>query len=202
AAAQPVTREDASRELGLERSLVAYHLDKLVDEGLLTVSFARPEGRTGPGAGRPAKRYERAAAEFSVSIPPRSYELAAQLLVRAVERDPGGSARAALNGAAAELGRSIAAQQAVEHGVIGTVAGLGYEPFEDGPVIRLRNCPFHRLAQEHTEVVCAMNLALLGGLAAEIDPSVEARLDPAPGRCCVALHRAQPTPRRTSREPG
>ena len=65
----------------------------------------------------------------------------------------------------------------------------GYEPYEDdNGVIRLRNCPFHELAQQNREVVCTMNLSLLEGLLAghetnEFSPSLEIE----PGRCCVVL---------------
>lgn len=183
---EPVSRDEASAALDLERSTAAYHLDKLVDSGLLAASFARPEGRGGPGAGRPAKHYERSEAEFAVSVPPRDYRLAAELLARAAEADTTGSVRAALEQAAADLGREHA-------GTVGDgdlrahLAAHGYEPYHDGDVIRLRNCPFHRLAQEHTELVCGMNLAMLDGLLETTDGSHRARLDPAPGRCCVAF---------------
>ena len=56
---EPVTRDQASQALDIERSTAAYHLDKLVEQGLLDESFARPGGRSGPGAGRPTKHYER-----------------------------------------------------------------------------------------------------------------------------------------------
>ena len=43
----------------------------------------------------------------------------------------------------------------------------------------LLNCPFHRLAAGHTDVVCAMNGAFLGGAAAAlgIDPGRVEALD-------------------------
>lgn len=189
AASQPVSRDDASAALGIDRSLAAYHLDKLVDEGLLAASFARPEGRSGPGAGRPAKHYERAAREVSVSVPPRDYQLAADLLARAAEADATGTVRRALANAAADLGRELASSGTNTADLIGHLAKQGFEPYDDGGVIRLRNCPFHRLAQEHTELVCGMNLALLRSLVDAVGAPRTAVLDPAPRRCCVALPR-------------
>ena len=50
----------------------------------------------------------------------------------------------------------------------------------------LANCPFHALAQSHTDLVCQMNLALVDALVDEIG-DVDAHLDPAEGRCCVTL---------------
>src|SRR5918999_3156386 len=72
---EPVSREEAADAVGISRSLAAYHLDKLAEQSLLTTGYRRPEGRTGPGAGRPAKVYV-AQGEVSVSVPPRDYELA------------------------------------------------------------------------------------------------------------------------------
>ncbi len=184
----PVTRDEAAAALEMDRSLVAYHLDKLVESGLLTASFARPPGRSGPGAGRPAKRYERTADDLAVSVPPRDYELAARTLARAVDIDDSGRVRDALDEAATELGSELAA---TDDDVAGDLESFlerrGYEPYRDGEVIRLGNCPFHRLAQQHTELVCGMNLALLAGAVAAVGADATVRLDPAPDRCCVAF---------------
>ncbi|MBW3663680.1 MAG: helix-turn-helix domain-containing protein [Actinobacteria bacterium] len=186
-----VTRDAASAALDLDRSTVAYHLDKLVEEGLLIASFARPEGRGGPGAGRPAKRYERADAEFAVSLPPRDYRLAAELLARAAETDASGAVREAVHRAAAELGRELVADDGPDD-VLERLTAQGYEPYDDDGVIRLRNCPFHRLATEHRDLVCGMNLAMLGAVVEAAGAPLEARLDPCEGRCCVAF--VEPSP--------
>jgi predicted ArsR family transcriptional regulator len=194
---QPVGRDEASAAVGISRSLAAYHLDRMVDDGLLEVSFARRTGRTGPGAGRPAKLYHRSPREFQISLPPRDYELVARLLARAVDAESTGRARASLEESARALGRDLAAEakarrprgkrakpQAVVEDVL---ADRGYEPFrdEDG-AIRLRNCPFDRLADAHRELICGMNLSLLEeAVAGETD--LRAVLDPKPGMCCVAM---------------
>jgi len=68
------------------------------------------------------------------------------------------------------------------------LAARGYEPYHDGPSLRLRNCPFANLAGEYPVLVCAMNLSLIEGLLEGIgEPAGRAAMDPAPGRCCVAL---------------
>jgi predicted ArsR family transcriptional regulator len=102
-----VGRDEAAAAAGIGRPLAAYHLDKLVGLGLLTASYQRPPGRGGPGAGRPAKIYTRSGGEFSVSVPPRAYELAARLLAAAVEADRGGTSQAALQGAARRFGAGL-----------------------------------------------------------------------------------------------
>ena len=107
--AEPVGRDEAAVAAGVGRALAVYHLDKLVEAGLPTASYQRPPGRNGPGAGRPAKLYTRSDREFAVTVPPREYELAARLLVQAVESDPSGNCRAALLEAARRSAPSSAA---------------------------------------------------------------------------------------------
>jgi predicted ArsR family transcriptional regulator len=188
AQAGPVGRDEVAGALAIGRTLAAYHLDKLADAGLLSVGYARRSGRDGPGAGRPAKLYERTEREVSVSLPPRDYGLAARLLAHAAAHDRDGAAREALRAAAEALGREIAAAASDPPELPRLLRERGYEPYEDEPgVLRMRNCPFHAVAQEHPEIVCDMNLTLLGALVTGLDGQRRAVLDPAPGRCCVAI---------------
>jgi predicted ArsR family transcriptional regulator len=189
----PVGRDEAARAAGIARPLAAYHLDKLAEEGLLTVDYRRPEGRGGPGAGRPAKRYTRSDRELSASVPPRDYGLAARLLADAAAADATGATTQALCEAAGRLGGELAAEVGDPPPPLGDLLhSRGYEPATDADgVVRLRNCPFHAAARRHPEVVCAMNLALLRGLLDGLGaPGTDAALEPAPGRCCVALRPA------------
>jgi predicted ArsR family transcriptional regulator len=180
---RPVGRDEAAAAAGVGRTLAAYHLDRLAAEGLLAVTYERRSGRTGPGAGRPAKLYERSDREVAVSVPPRDYGVAARLLADAAAADTEGGTRRALLEAADRLGREIA--EDAPRDLEPVLRERGYEPFDDGGVTRLRNCPFHAVARRHPDVVCQMNLALLRGAVTGSD--VDAVLDPAPGRCCVAL---------------
>ena len=193
----PVSRDEAASAAGIGRALAVYHLDKLVESGLLTASYQRPPGRSGPGAGRPAKMYARSDREFAVTVPPREYELAARLLVQAVEADPSDRSRTALAGAARRLGTELGSAfrlaagegDAAGRDVKGVLTQQGYEPCcgADG-VIRLRNCPFHQLAEQHRELVCGMNLALVEGLVEGLGADGwHPALDPQPGQCCVAI---------------
>ena len=193
----PVGRDEAASAAGVGRALAVYHLDKLVESGLLTASYQRPPGRSGPGAGRPAKLYARSDREFAVTVPPREYELAARLLIQVVESDPSDRSRAALSEAAYRLGAELgngfrggaAGGDAAGGDVEGALAQQGYEPSRGGDgVIRLRNCPFHQLAGQHRDVVCGMNLALVEGLIAGLGADgCRPVLDPRPGHCCVAI---------------
>src|ERR671919_2293990 len=83
--ARPVGREEAARAVGITRALATFHLDKLAAGGLLEAGYQRLSGKVGPGAGRPARVYWRAAREFSVNLPERKYERAAELFASALE---------------------------------------------------------------------------------------------------------------------
>src|SRR5690349_12530776 len=179
----PVGRDEVAEALGVGRTLAAFHLDKLVAAGLLEVSYARRSGKTGPGAGRPAKLYQVAAAEHAVSVPPRAYRTAAELLAEALEQ---AGAEQVLYEVAQRHGQRAAAGP----DVTGLLTAHGYAPAPDGPDrIELRNCPFHLLAEQFPPVICGMNLAMITGLltGAGLDDEWTARLDAAPGRCCVTL---------------
>lgn len=184
-----VTRDEAAAALGLPRTTAAFHLDRLAEQGLLEVVYERRTGRSGPGAGRPSKLYRRSAEQVEVSLPEHRYELAGRLLAAAIEdADASGeSPRAALERRARQLGRDLAAS-APEADVLEILEDHGFEPRREGKAIVLGNCPFHTLAQHHTELVCEMNLCLLGGiLSGTGDTRFKARLHPEPGQCCVRL---------------
>jgi predicted ArsR family transcriptional regulator len=188
---QPAGRDQSAAATGISRTLAAYHLDKLVKAGLLSASYARPPGRSGPGAGRPAKVYSRAERELAVSVPPRNYPLLARLLVSSVDRDPTGAVRAAVNQAAFDAGHSAGTD--ANGDLLATLRGCGYQPrnMDDGR-IELCNCPFHKLSQEHRDVVCTLNLHLIEGVLASGDhPQVHAELAFRPNRCCVELHNSE-----------
>ncbi|HEY8620469.1 MAG TPA: helix-turn-helix domain-containing protein [Dermatophilaceae bacterium] len=205
--ALPVSREEVAAELDVPLRTAAFHLDRLADLGLLSVSFARRSGRSGPGAGRPAKLYERSAREVSVSLPPRHYDIAGRLLAGALAQaqQSGEPPRVVLDREAHAFGQAMARElfgSAAGHpsgrgdtGDTGDLIGLlkdhGFEPgFSDGDIL-LRNCPFHALAQEHTELVCGMNLHLLEGVLEGLGGTgLRARLDPGISRCCVRLEPA------------
>jgi predicted ArsR family transcriptional regulator len=188
-----VSRNQAAEAAGVARSLAAFHLDKLVEAGLLEATFRRLGDRRGPGAGRPAKLYRRAAGQVAATLPPRTYEAAAHLLAETVEEAGADlELQAAARRAGARTGRQIAAEASAGPDPVPPVeqvlAARGYEPYRDGDALRLRNCPFANLSAEFPVLVCAMNLCLIEGLLDGLgrDPG-RAVMDPAPDRCCVAV---------------
>jgi predicted ArsR family transcriptional regulator len=191
--AEPVGRDEVSAAVGVPRANVAFHLDRLVDDGLLDVHYERRSGRTGPGAGRPAKLYRRSERAVTVSLPERRYDLAGELLAAALaEADVSGERpRAVLDRLARQRGRELGAAAGASGGreaVLRVVETHGFEPrvTEDGVV--LANCPFHTLARQHTDLVCGMNLRLLEGLLEGVPGTgLAARLRPAVGACCVRM---------------
>jgi predicted ArsR family transcriptional regulator len=198
---EPVGRDEAAAAVGIGRALAVYHLDKLVEAGLLTAGYRRPPGRSGPGAGRPAKVYARSDGEFMVTVPAREYQLAARLLVQAVAADRRGHVRVALHDAARQLGADLGERHRADGAQGGTrlalesaLSELGFEPcHDDHGTVRTRNCPFRRLADLQPEIVCHMNLALIQGLVAGLGAdSLNPVLDPEPEHCCVVIPAAAP----------
>jgi predicted ArsR family transcriptional regulator len=188
-----VGREEAAREVGVAPHTARFHLDKLVEEGLLDVEQRRLSGRTGPGAGRPAKVYRRSVAEVAVSLPDREYDLVGQVLAAAVERSLGG---AALEASLAEEARAAGQRDGTSYDgtggeldrSAGALADRGFEPqrVDDGLV--LRNCPFDALAREHTALVCGVNHDYVAGVLDGLGCTrTSARLDPGRDRCCVRV---------------
>jgi len=194
------SRDESAAALNVSRSVAAFHLDKLAEAGVVEVTFERRTGRAGPGAGRPSKMYRLAAGELTASMPERHYDLAGQLLATAVvdSTTDGTPVDQCLHRVAHAAGRAagleIAAEAAAEvEPLIHVLERQGYEPctLEDDE-IALSNCPFHRLAEDHRNLVCGMNLDYLSGLLEAMDPDSPLRADlaPEPGYCCVRLRRS------------
>lgn len=187
-AGQALSRDECAQALGLPKSTVRVQLDKLVEEQLLQVEYRKLGGKTGPGSGRPSKLYAVAQAEISVSVPPRHYDLAAALLAAAVQRsiDTGENVEQSLAAVAHGEGRRLGAEAGSIHQLLRTT-GYSPEPDGEGGTI-MANCPFHRLSQDHTGVVCSLNGSLLGGA---LEGCADAVHDLAPdaeiSHCCARL---------------
>ena len=196
----PVGRDEAADAVGISRKLAAFHLDKLVETGLLKAHYVRLSGRRGPGAGRPSKVYEPDETDLTVSIPSRSYDVAGRILLKALEskgRRSRDSIRAAAHQEGQELGRQVrrdkrlrspGPRKAMEVAQE-VLYDRGYEPYRDEHgAMRLRNCPFHSLAQQSVELVCGMNQAFIAGFLEGMgSKAMGAELDPHPGQCCVRI---------------
>jgi predicted ArsR family transcriptional regulator len=197
---RPITREQASAALGISRKLAAFHLDKLVEAGLL-VGHPEAAARTRK-VGRTPKVYETSGTEIQINIPAREHVLLADILLDAILREgaTGPTAQAVVR-TAAERGQQLGRGQGRpgRAGRLGTeralalaeeaLQELGFQPSRESPTsVALRNCPFHPLAAKAPELVCELNRAFIAGYLAGIDGrTVDAVLEPRPGQCCVRL---------------
>ncbi len=202
-----LSRDAAAGQIGISRDLAAFHLERLVAGGLLKATHRRLTGRTGPGAGRPAKIYARADDEISVSLPARRYDLLAETLVEGAEAlaEQVGSDKvaAALGERAREHGRvagkavskaagARAGAQRRAGELLDMLDASGFEPqmTNDGATITLGNCPYRAVAEGHRDLTCGMNLAWAEGVSeAAGRTGYQPELDIEPGRCCVVFNR-------------
>lgn len=193
-----VKRDEVAAELGISRRLAAFHLDKLAQEGLLDFHYARPPGRSGPGAGRPAKVYRAVDPGVEVSLPERRYDVMGQVLAESVA-DSDEQTRHTMDVAyktGLEIGERVkrderlrppGAERAMS--VMSEVLeDYGFEPFRSGEELSLLNCPFHAMAKQNPDLVCGMNQRFLEGVLRGLgNESLDAVLQPTPGQCCVRL---------------
>jgi predicted ArsR family transcriptional regulator len=197
-ARRPMTREEAAREVDISRKLAAFHLDKLVALGLLELVDLPASVRR--SVGRTPKRYQPSDGVVEVTIPDRSYDALAGVLIDvALETDDVETARVRAR-VAADHGRAIGESMAGRFAAVPASATeleqlevvldeQGFEPYPSDPgALRLHNCPFHPFAARATELVCGMNLHYLQGMIDGIGgESVSAVLAPRPGECCVEI---------------
>jgi predicted ArsR family transcriptional regulator len=182
----PVGREEAADATGMSRGLAAFHLDKLVDAGLLTARYETPVGQP-RGRGRAPKVYEATGDGLAITIPERRYELIAEILADAVADSPAQAHAAALR-LAHQRGRDIGTHMRLAGAdVVEVLAGLGFEPDTDADRVLLHNCPFHALAGRQTALVCGLNHRFVAGLVDGLELTAEAHLVPRPGACCVEI---------------
>lgn len=203
---QPVTREQVAIATGVSRKLAAFHLDKLVEVGLLRTCSQQLGGIR--RVGRTPKAYEPAGLDVRVSIPPRHYETLAGILIDALVGEDGGEAArdTALRLAIArgeEAGARVREQArpgrlGAERALMLAQAALrrrGFEPAQDERgFVRLRNCPFQPLAGRAPDLVCGINHGFVTGFLAGLrTTAVEAAIvGPRRGECCVELRPARP----------
>jgi predicted ArsR family transcriptional regulator len=197
---RPVSRDEAAEHVGISRKLAAFHLDKLVERGLLTAHYARLPGRGGRGAGRSSKLYEVSDLEVEVSIPERHYDIVGEIMVAALTEDSKESPREVARRIAYDRGHALGEEVKAELRLRPpgperalavaeeTLSSYGYEPYRTGEEISLRNCPFHNLSRRSPDLVCGLNREFIDGLLRGLgNESVEAALEPTPGECCVKL---------------
>jgi predicted ArsR family transcriptional regulator len=186
--------------VGISRKLAAFHLDKLVEVGLLRARY-EPVGGIRK-VGRTPKVYEPTDAEMHISIPAREHDLLADILINALltqDQSKGGreTALQVARHRGAELG--AAERQRTRPGRLSAERALtlattvltryGFEPDRVTPtLLRLRNCPFQPLAGKAPQLVCDINHAFLTGFLDTLQAStLTAVLAPRAGWCCVEL---------------
>ena len=157
--AQPVTADEAAAVLGVHRSVARSRLERLARAGVLDTSFARRSGRTGPGAGRPAKLYSPAPEAQALEFPARRLPA---LFARLLDQLPADGREQALREAGEDFGRDLARAAGlqpsarVEDGlgrVCAAVRSLGFHAALDRvdgdvAVIDTPTCPLRPLVTE------------------------------------------------------
>lgn len=190
-AGSPLTRAEVADKADISVRLAAFHLEKLLSEGFLEATYERTE--TSSTVGHPAKRYRPTDLELEVSIPPRRYDLAAEILAEAFDEASSDRPQETLAEVAAEYGREIGRRARARNGdsrLLTALRVIGYEPATTGDDVVLRNCPFRHAAEAQPEVICRMNQAFVAGVLAGTQArSRQAALSPATGRCCVVVTR-------------
>ena len=209
----PVGREEAARAVGISVKLAAFHLDRLVEAQMLDIGYRRLSGRTGPGAGRPAKVYTVSKRRFTVSLPRTGYSLAASIMASALSGlsgAPDGSdgadavrqvARSTGQRLGLDIRRGARTNSARRRALFRSLEQLGYEPQQEDPQqensevssevsvrVSLRNCIFVDLTKDHRELVCGMNAALMHGLLEGADlPDLQVEGRSAEQGCCACI---------------
>jgi predicted ArsR family transcriptional regulator len=205
-AGRPVGRDEAAGAVGISRKLAAFHLDKLVEAGVLCAHYAPLSGIR--KVGRAPKVYEPSGLDIRVNIPQRQHELLAGILLDAVLDEGDTSARATAVQLAKDSGTALGRteQQRSKPGRLGTeraltlaaqvLTGHGFTPARTASDrLRLRDCPFHPLTTKAPEFVCEVNRSFCAGVLTGLDAhTVTAVLEPLAGNCCVELRAAAPHP--------
>jgi predicted ArsR family transcriptional regulator len=160
--ARPVTADELAAAQGVHRNVARSRLERLVEAGLLSVGYERRTGRTGPGAGRPAKTYAVEPELTAIEFPARRYETLLALVLDALPV-AGRKQRLHEIGVAfgGELARSAKLRRASSlraacEGVCSAVGRLGYQASVDevtqhGAVIATPTCPLRPLVRNHPE---------------------------------------------------
>lgn len=179
-AGQARSKDEIAAELGIDRRLAGFHLDKLVEAG-----FLAPEFRRRGGAGRPAKYYRAANPDIQVELPARQYQLLAALLLRAAAGD-GGLPQESLERIGYEFGletgraRLAGGEQPgvqdvhqVARGLAAALSHLGFaaEVDAEGGVTACA-CPFEELALADPKRVCGLDRAIWRGVLAATSSGV------------------------------
>ena len=163
---------DVAEQFGLHPNVARMHLGKLEQAGFLAASQRRS-----PAGGRPAKLYRLADGVHVFAIPPRRYELLAELALDVVAVT---AKQEAVESVCREAGQAEGRRYLSEQGVqparpielaeaVRAVAeGLGLLPRvwvdDAGLHVDVRNCVFRETGRRHPDLACGMHRAYLEGV--------------------------------------
>jgi predicted ArsR family transcriptional regulator len=172
--AEPLTSSQVAALFSIHPNVARHHLDRLADDGYLRVTHQRRSGRSGPGAGRPAKCYEPTSKGVSLH-PGRRYDLLVELLVRVLDEvSPEGVAEIAEK-VGRRYGEELAASvgtpedpgyEEVLSALAKVMSGAGFEVSADpeSQILLTTHCPFGEAATGHPEVVCSLDRGMVAGI--------------------------------------
>lgn len=192
---EPMTSAAIAELFDIHANVARHHLDKLAADGYLQVSHRRPTGRSGPGAGRPAKCYEATQKAIDLHFPTRRPDLLVELLVRLVDRLASADIAAVAEDVGRQYGRELAAEvgtpdeegyEAAVTAVAQAMSGLGFgivpDTAADASRLLTSHCPFGSAAAGHPDVVCSLDRGIVKGLFERLsercEPVLHPRTDP------------------------
>jgi predicted ArsR family transcriptional regulator len=198
--ARPVTADDLAASKGLHRNVARSRLERLASAGLLAPGYERRTGKSGPGAGRPAKTYAVLPQLESIEFPASPFESLAAMLVDALATDGGGKRLRDIGVAfGRELGRAAGLRpvKKVEAGferLCEAVRSLGYQASvervgRNEAVIASPTCPLRPLVRARPEAV-EIDRGMWAGLASCAISGVEAAHVRCETRDCFEDHAA------------
>lgn len=179
-AAEPMTTSAVAKLFGIHPNVARHHLDKLAADGYLRVERARPGGRSGPGAGRPAKCYTATSKAIELRFPDQRTDLLVGLLVRLIARIAPDDVATTAEEVGREYGEELAAEigspgddgyEAAVRAVAEAMGGLGFaiDADVDGHRLVTSTCPFGEVAAGYPDVVCSLDRGIVSGLFAGLE---------------------------------
>jgi predicted ArsR family transcriptional regulator len=188
---RPATTEELAAELGLHRSGVRVHLERLQGAGLVERHRARQP------RGRPRDAWSLSVRAEAAARRPEAYTELAGWLASAVPARPGRLRE--VEAAGRRLGRGLAgggADVPLEQRVEAVFAALGFQPrsrsqAEGAVCFELCNCPYRAAVRANQPVVCTLHRGLTEGLLDVVAPRAALRAfvpkDPDRAGCLVEI---------------
>lgn len=187
--AEPVTSSSIAELFRLHPNVARHHLDRLAADGYLQVTHRRPSGRSGPGAGRPAKCYEATGKPIDLHFPAQRPDLLLDLLSRVIDGVGASNVAEVAEAVGREYGSSLAAEigepdapgyATAVTAVARAMRGIGFqtEPEPDSRRILTSHCPFGEAATDHPEVFCSLDRGIVAGMMGAMRQVCEPVLTP------------------------